>query len=486
MDSLTGGDDGTVTPATAETTTDIVGLTADSRQVRPGFLFAALPGARADGRAYIAEAVKRGAAAVLGPLDVGLDDPHVALIRDSNPRRRFALMAARFHGRQPRHAVAVTGTNGKTSTVSFARQIWTRLGRAAASLGTLGIEAPGFSLKGSHTTPDPVALHGALKDLAERGVEHVAMEASSHGLDQHRLDGVRLAAAAFTNLSRDHLDYHPDMAAYLAAKRRLFTELLPAEGTAVLNADTPEFAELLRACRQRGLRVWSYGAQGEDLRIEAADPVGDGQNLSLRIFGRRHEILLPLAGAFQAGNALAALGLVIATGEDAEAATEALAHLTGVPGRMQRVARLANGAAVYVDYAHSPDALETVLGALRPHARRLRVVFGCGGDRDPGKRPVMGLIAARLAERVIVTDDNPRSEDPATIRQQIRIGCPDALEIADRAEAIRHAIERLGAEEVLLIAGKGHETGQIVGDKVLPFDDAEVARAVIAKLEGRS
>ncbi|MBB4286646.1 UDP-N-acetylmuramoyl-L-alanyl-D-glutamate--2,6-diaminopimelate ligase [Roseospira goensis] len=466
---------------------EITGLTADSRRVAPGVLFAALPGTRADGRAFIPEAVAKGAAAVLAPADTSLDPaPAVPVLTADNPRRAFALLAARFHARQPDTVVAVTGTNGKTSTALFTRRIWAALGHAAGSLGTLGASAPGFERPGALTTPDPVLLHQVLAEMAAAGCDHLAMEASSHGLDQCRLDGVRLAAAAFTNLSHDHLDYHGTMDAYRAAKARLFAEVMPAGGVAVLNADAPETPALADLCRGRGHRVLRYGCAADaDLRLDAAAPTPDGQDLRLTVLGQPYGVRLALAGGFQALNALAALGLVLATGAAPDAAPDAavaaLETLTGVPGRMQKVATLDQGAVVYVDYAHTPDSLETVLAALRPHAAgRLVCVFGCGGDRDRTKRPVMGAIAARCADIAICTDDNPRTEDPAAIRAAVLAACPGGLEIGDRAAAIRAGVDMLGPGDVLLVAGKGHEPGQIVGDRVLPFDDAEQVRAAVA------
>lgn len=461
---------------------EIVGLTADSREVRPGFLFAALPGTKADGRTFVAQAVALGAVAVLAR--AGTDADGAVLVPDAEPRRAFALMAARFHGRQPDVMAAVTGTNGKTSVACFTRQIWTRLGLPAASLGTLGVTWPKGEIAGGLTTPDPASLHATLARLATDGVTHAAFEASSHGLDQFRLDGVRLRAAAFTNLTRDHLDYHADMERYARAKLRLFDELLPAGGTAVLNADSDLAPRLVALCTARGHRMLTYGAGGRELRLVETRPTPDGQTLTIEVEGRRHTVRLPLAGAFQAANALCALGLVIGCGADIDAAVAALEGLEGVPGRLQPVARY-NGAPVLVDYAHTPDALETVLRALRPHAQgRLSVVFGCGGDRDPGKRPQMGRIAADLADQVIVTDDNPRGEAPATIRATILAACPNAREIGDRAGAIMAAISELEPGDVLVVAGKGHERGQIVGGSVHPFDDAEECRKAVARLEG--
>ncbi|CAA7622536.1 UDP-N-acetylmuramoyl-L-alanyl-D-glutamate--2, 6-diaminopimelate ligase [Candidatus Terasakiella magnetica] len=465
---------------------DIAGLTADSRAVKPGFLFAALAGTKADGRAFVPAALAAGAVAVLAAPGSGLELPAgVTLIEDSNPRRRFALMAAAFHGLQPQTMVAVTGTNGKTSTALFHRQIMKSLGLRSAAIGTLGIIADDWPNPGGLTTPDPVALHDTLARLARHGVSHACMEASSHGLDQYRLDGVRLQAAAFTNLTRDHLDYHQDMASYAAAKQRLFTEVLPHGAVAVINTDADGADTLTAACGARGLRVLTYGKAGGDIHLIASTPTPLGQDLRLQVMGMPAAIHLRLAGLFQAYNAMAALGLALATGADRAEALDALEHLEGVPGRLQKVAERANGAAIYVDYAHTPDALETVLTALRPHVvRRLVAVFGCGGDRDPGKRPQMGAIACRLADAMIVTDDNPRSEDPAAIRTAILAACCGAIEIADRREAIRTAAQGLQRGDLLVIAGKGHETGQIIGGAILPFDDAEEARAAVLLADG--
>ncbi|MDO8605332.1 MAG: UDP-N-acetylmuramoyl-L-alanyl-D-glutamate--2,6-diaminopimelate ligase [Phaeospirillum sp.] len=466
---------------------EIAGLTADSRAVGRGFLFAALVGTKADGGAFVPAAIANGAVAILAAEGSRFDLPEdVALITDPNPRRRLALMAAAFHGRQPETMVAVTGTNGKTSTAMFYRRIMELLGVKAAAIGTLGIIAEGWDNTGGLTTPDPSALHADLARLAAFGVTHACMEASSHGLDQYRLDGVRLKAAAFTNLTRDHLDYHGDMDGYGGAKLRLFTELLPQDGIAVINMDSeaaPRFAE---ACAKRGVQVIGYGGTGTELRLIEARAVPAGQELRLEAFGQAVTVTLPLAGLFQAYNALAALGLALATGADRDRAVAALESLDGVPGRLQKVAERANGAAIYVDYAHTPDALKTVLEALKPHAaRRLVAVFGCGGDRDPGKRPQMGAIACRLADAMIVTDDNPRTEAPDAIRAAVLEACRGAIEIADRREAIRTAVAGLQHGDLLVIAGKGHETGQIVGDAVHHFDDAEEARSAVLAADGR-
>ncbi len=464
----------------------ITGLTADSRKAGPGMLFAALPGAKADGRAFIADAVARGVAAVLAPEGTQAPGHGIRLITDANPRRRFALMAAQFHGRQPATMAAVTGTNGKTSTADFTRQIWAILGHQAAAIGTLGVVAPDWPNPGGLTTPDPEALHATLAALADSGIDHACMEASSHGLSQYRLDGVRLQAAAFTNLSRDHLDYHSTMGEYGRAKLRLFTEVLPQGGSAVVNADSDIAEQVVSAAATRGQAVLTFGRMGRTFKLVAVTPAEHGQLLSLEVLGRPATVRLPLAGGFQASNALAALGLAVACGADAQAATAALEHLAGIPGRLQKVAERGSGAAIYVDYAHTPDALETVLKALRPHAAgRLVVVFGCGGDRDPGKRPQMGAIAQRLADVAYVTDDNPRSEDPRTIRRAILAACPGAIEIGDRGRAIREAIWDLRRGDVLVLAGKGHERGQIVGGTVLPFDDGDEARHAVAEMDGR-
>ncbi|MBB4212243.1 UDP-N-acetylmuramoylalanyl-D-glutamate--2,6-diaminopimelate ligase [Rhodothalassium salexigens DSM 2132] len=472
------GTQGTVTGV------EIAGLTADSRAVEPGWLFAALPGAHADGRAFIADALARGAAALLVPagsaLDRwGIDRSPVPVIEDPHPRRRYAQLAARFWGRQPATAVAVTGTNGKTSVVRFVRQIWRAAGLSGAAVGTLGVDSDPIQSPGGLTTPDPAHLHKVLAHLADAGVTHVAFEASSHGLDQARLDGVRLAAGGFTHISQDHLDYHGTMEAYFFAKARLFGELLEPGSAAVVNIDTPGGRSMEDLAWGHGLKRLSVGRDpAAHLRLVAAEPGATGQRLSLTFDGAPYRVDLPLVGLFQAENAILAAGLAIAAGLPADTALGTLAHLTGVPGRMELVGRAASGAPVYVDYAHTDGGLETVLAQTRPHVRgRLTVVFGAGGDRDRTKRPAMGRAAARHADRVIVTDDNPRGEDPAEIRAEIREGCPEAEAIGDRAAAIAAAIAGLGPDDALIIAGKGHETGQIVGDTVLPFNDREVAQA---------
>ncbi len=466
----------------------LAGLTLDSRKVEPGYLFAALPGSRHDGATFVADAVKRGAVAILAAPDAALPllDSGIAVVRDADPRRRLALMASTFAGVQPATIAAVTGTNGKSSTVHFVRQIWQTMGLEAASVGTLGIVSSGLVRDGGLTTPDPVQLHEDLATLAREGVTHLAIEASSHGIDQRRLDGLRLSAAAFTNLTHEHLDYHVSMDAYFAAKARLFDTLLTSGATAVVNADSDRAEALGALCRRRGIRLWTYGARGREFRLVANEPTPRGQRLSVEVLGIRREVELPLVGGFQASNALAALGLVVATGSDPGRAVAGLASLTGAPGRLQFVARHHSGAAVYVDYAHKPEALETVLRTLRPFARgRLVVVFGCGGDRDRAKRPVMGEIATRLADLTIVTDDNPRSEEPEAIRAEIVRGiAPERSNWVVIAEGRRQAIAAgmaalRSGDDLLLIAGKGHETGQTIKGVTHHFDDAEEARALV-------
>ncbi len=463
---------------------EITGLTADSRMVEPGFLFAAFPGSATDGRIFIPQAIERGAAAVLAPEGSALPETlshDVALITDANPRRRLARLAAAFHGAAPANIAAITGTSGKTSVADFCRQIWQMQGLSAASLGTLGLLPAREGAPKSLTTPDPVELHACLSLLKAEGVDHLALEASSHGLDQYRLDGLRPRAALFTNLSQDHLDYHSNMGSYLAAKARLFSEILVDDGTAILNADAPEFEELAGIVKARGLKLVTFGRKGKDYRILDRKPHPDGQLLRFAALGENHEVKLGLIGLFQAENVLGALALAIACGADAKRAIADLPRLQGVPGRMELAAQTENGASIYVDYAHKPGALETVLDVIRPHTEgKLWVVFGCGGDRDRGKRPQMGEIAVRLADHTVVTDDNPRSDDPAAIRREILAAAPGAIEIGDRGKAIAFAVAQLGPGDVLVVAGKGHESGQIVGDKILPFDDKEESRVAAA------
>jgi UDP-N-acetylmuramoyl-L-alanyl-D-glutamate--2,6-diaminopimelate ligase len=458
---------------------DITGITADSRKVAPGMIFAALPGARANGSAFIAEAVARGACAVLAPADTAWPPgvPPRPLITDAAPRKRLAEIAATLAGPQPRKILAVTGTNGKTSTADFLRQILALAGHRAASLGTLGLIAPGFSPGDSLTTPDPVSLAATMAALKSAKIEHVALEASSHGLDQYRLDGLHLAGAGFTNLTRDHLDYHGDMAAYAEAKLRLFAELLPpgAPAFAMTGLDAGILARLRDIAAARRLNFGTVGEGGSAIRLIRAHAMPSGQKLTIATAISRRTISLPLPGRFQADNALLAAALARAVG--VTDALDYLPRLAAVRGRLERAALLPNGAAAYVDYAHTPDALARLLMALRLHTQgKLIIVFGAGGNRDRGKRPLMGEAAARLADKVIVTDDNPRNENPALIRGEILKACPGALEIADRKRAIATGLGLLKPGDVLAVAGKGHEQGQIIGDAVIPFDDASIIR----------
>ncbi len=458
---------------------DVRSITADSRTAGPGALFVAIPGSKTDGRQFIADAVGRGACLVLAPPGTEWPPgvPPRPMIEDPEPRRALALLASVLAGPQPRVIAAVTGTNGKTSTVEFLRQLWALTARPAASIGTLGVIAPGHAGGSGLTTPDPVVLAATLATLARDGVQHAAIEASSHGLDQFRLDGLHLAAAAFTNLTRDHLDYHGSMEAYRAAKLRLFASLLPAGSVAVASTELDGATlDALRAiAAQRKLDLRSVGDDGSFLRLLSATPLPDGQALEILHAGQRRTLEVALPGRFQAENLLTAATLAMATG--VPDALSRLPGLTGVRGRMERAAVLANGAAVYVDYAHTPDALERLLAALRPHTQgRLHVVFGAGGDRDPGKRPMMGAVAARLADVAIVTDDNPRSEDPAAIRAAVLAGCSGGIAIGGREAAIAAALNNLGPGDVLAVAGKGHEQGQTIGSTVLPFDDVSVIR----------
>jgi UDP-N-acetylmuramoyl-L-alanyl-D-glutamate--2,6-diaminopimelate ligase len=461
---------------------DIAGLSADSRKIKSGFLFIAIAGAKADGAHFAKQAAVAGAAAVVAEQRPDGLPPTVGFIQVDNARRALALAAAKFYLRQPQTIAAVTGTSGKTSVAAFTRQIWSTLGFQAASIGTVGVVAPKGERYGSLTTPDPVELHHTLAHLAGEGVTHLALEASSHGLDQHRLDGVRIAAGGFTNLSRDHLDYHPTIEAYLAAKLRLFEDLIVDGGTAVIGVDDCYAGQVVDAARKRRLKVMTVGEQGEDIKLAGGAIEGFAQVIDIAHDGRRYKVKLPLVGAFQVQNAALAAGLAIATGAEPARTFAALEHVTGAKGRLELVGNR-NGAPIFIDYAHKPDALKKALASLRPYAKgKLTVVFGAGGDRDIGKRPIMGRVAVEGADKVIVTDDNPRSENPAAIRAAILADAPGAAEIGDRAEAIRQTIADLKAGDVLLIAGKGHETGQIVGDRILPFSDHE---AVAAALQGR-
>ena len=461
---------------------DISGVSADSRKVKPGFLFVAIAGAKADGAYFAKEAVDVGAVAVAAEQrPEGLSDA-VAFVRVPNPRRALALSAAKIFPHQPRTIAAVTGTSGKTSVAAFTRQIWGSLGYQAASIGTVGVVSPKGEQYGSLTTPDPVNLHRTLDQLANEGVTHLALEASSHGLDQHRLDGVRIAAGAFTNLSRDHLDYHPTIEAYLAAKLRLFEDLIAPDGTAVINVDDCYAGRVMEAAKKRKLRIISVGEHGEDIKLGAGSIDGFAQVVTVVHAGRTYKVRLPLVGAFQVQNAAVAAGLAVATEAEPARVFAALERLAGAKGRLE-LAGTHNGAPVFIDYAHKPDALKKALESLRPYVSgKLIVIFGAGGDRDTGKRPIMGRIAAEHADRVVVTDDNPRGENPAAIRAAILTNAPGATEIGDRAQAIKKTIAGLSIGDVLLIAGKGHETGQIIGDRVVPFSDHE---AVAAALQGK-
>lgn len=452
----------------------VEGVTSDSRQVKPGFVFVALPGTKADGTAFIAQALAQGAVAIVA------DKKASDIIHSTNPRRLLALMAARFYDAQPDTIVAVTGTNGKTSVSVFVRQIWEQMGFRAASLGTIGVVGPSGAEYLSHTTPDPVKLQEMVAKLADDKVSHLAIEASSHGLAQFRLDGLRLTAAAFTNLTRDHLDYHATLEDYFDAKMRLFEELLPEGSSAVINADMPEASAILQRIQARGLRAFTVGRDGTDLCLLEATRSGLGQNLKVKTPSGLYDVSLPLVGEFQTSNALVAAGLVIAAGGEPTLALHALESLKGARGRLELAGVSSVGASIFVDYAHTPDALETAIAALRPYVnRKLVVLFGCGGDRDKGKRPMMGDIAERLADKIYITDDNPRTEDAAQIRREILQACSSALEIDDRAAAILDAVKNLQSGDVLLVAGKGHEEGQTIGNNVLPFSDHDAVAAAI-------
>jgi UDP-N-acetylmuramoyl-L-alanyl-D-glutamate--2,6-diaminopimelate ligase len=461
--------------------TVVTGISADSRTVKPGFLFAAVPGTKSDGLAFLSQAVAQGAVAVLAQGRPAAPAPdHVAFVLVPDVRRALALAAARFYPRQPATIAAVTGTSGKTSVAAFTRQIWAKLGHQAASIGTVGVVTPWAEQYGSLTTPDPIELHRVVDRLAGGGITHLAIEASSHGLDQHRLDGLCVGIASFTNISRDHLDYHGTPEAYLHAKLILFRDLVADDGAAVIAVDHASATDMVDAARARGLRVIEVGRQGRDIRLVASAIDGFSQVLTIAYGGADYQVRLPLVGAFQVENALVAAGQAIAGGGDPAAVFAALQDLAGAKGRLELVGHK-SGAPIFVDYAHKPDALANALDALRPYVgRRLVVVFGAGGDRDAGKRPIMGAIAAEKADTVIVTDDNPRSEDPAAIRAAILKAAPGAAEIGDRYDAIRRAVDGLEAGDVLVIAGKGHETGQIIGQKTVPFSDHQAVREALA------
>ena len=460
----------------------VTGLTADSRTVSPGMLFAAMPGTAIDGAEFVPAAIAAGASAVLVAASAEADTGSVPYIAVDDPRQALARLAAKFYPEQPSVMAAVTGTAGKTSVASFLRQIWAQCGEQAAMVGTTGIVTPKGSEYGSLTTPDPIRLHEILQRLARDGVTHCAMEASSHGLDQHRLDGVRLAVAGFTNLGRDHLDYHPTIENYLQAKLKLFENLLPPGGPAVIYSDDAFSQQVVDCVSKAGRHALTVGRQGDFIAVKRVEQKRFDQHADIEHDGVAHRITLPLAGEFQLANALVAAGMAIASGSEAVAVFKALEQLEGAPGRLDLVGKTSDGAPVYVDYAHKPEALENVLTALRPYTTgKLVLVFGCGGDRDAGKRPIMGEIAARLADRVYVTDDNPRTEDAASIRSAIMATATQAVEIADRRDAIERATAELGIGDCLVVAGKGHEEGQIVGDAVLPFSDHQVVTEALEK-----
>jgi UDP-N-acetylmuramoyl-L-alanyl-D-glutamate--2,6-diaminopimelate ligase len=457
----------------------VTGFAIDHRKVAPGTIFGAFQGSTVNGETFIDDAIAKGAVAIIARREARVAGAlHIAT---DEPRRRFALMAAQFFAPFPESIVAVTGTNGKTSCVELTRQLWQMAGQSAASIGTLGVTTPDQQVKTGLTSPDIVTFLANMGGLKREGVTHVAFEASSHGLHQYRSEGPRICAGAFTNISRDHLDYHGDMANYLTAKLRLFSEVIASDGTAVIWADDPAAGRVIDLARERGLRLIRVGTHGEELRLIARETSLLGQVLTIEADGKSHKVNLPLIGAYQAANALISAGLVIASGGKIEEVLANLARLQPVRGRLERAAICRSGAPIYVDYAHTPDALEAAIAALRPHCEgRIILVFGAGGDRDKGKRKEMGIIAARDAEIAIVTDDNPRSEAPEAIRKAVLKGCPNAIEIGNRRDAIGHAIRLAEAGDIVLLAGKGHEQGQIVGDRVLPFDDVTVARECAA------
>ena len=465
--------------AGVDSDSEVTGFALDHRKVARGSVFGAFRGAVFNGEDFIPQAVDRGAAAVVArPEAVVEKAPHLA---DAEPRRLFAELAGKFYAPYPETVVAVTGTNGKTSTVEMTRQIWRMSGHRSASIGTLGVTTSDDQVKTGLTTPDIVTFLSNMAGLKRMGMTHVAYEASSHGLDQHRSEGVPLAAAAFTNFSRDHLDYHQTMEEYFEAKMRLFERLLPAGKPAVIWTDDPKSDEVIERAKHAGHEVLTVGRKGETIRLAEQTPTALGQTLMLEHGGKTHRLALPLIGAYQAANVLTAAGLVLATGGEWADTFSSMQRVAPVRGRLERAVITAGGAPVYIDYAHTPDALEAAIAALRPHVEgRLITLFGAGGDRDQGKRPEMGVVATRLSDVVIVTDDNPRSEDPARIRAAILAGAPGATEVPGRREAIAEAIRIARAGDIVLVAGKGHETGQIVGDRVLPFDDALVARECAA------
>ena len=461
---------------------EVTGLTLDSRKVESGWVFAALPGVTVHGKAFAAKAAAAGAVAII--CDEPIQDVTVPVLIAEDAPALFAEMASRFYPEQPDNIVAITGTNGKSSTVEFVRQIWTAAGLDGASLGTLGVARGNSSEVTGYTTPDAAALHKSLDALARDGVTHLAMEASSHGLKQRRMEAVRVTLAAFTNLTQDHLDYHPDFEDYFASKARLFLNFMAPGAPAVINIDSEWGERMAEMARERGLSVTTIGWRGSDLQICEITPRAASQDVIFRWKGEEIRLDIPLVGEFQILNALGAAAITLTGGVAKDVVLDTLGKLTGVPGRLEKVGETREGAPVLVDYAHTPDGLDKLLRAARPHTRgRVMVVFGCGGDRDPDKRAKMGVIARKLADQVIVTDDNPRSEDPALIRGAVMSGCPDAIEIADRRDAIHHGVSLLREGDCLLVAGKGHETGQTIAGVVHPFDDRDVSRDALKARE---
>lgn len=458
------------------------GISLDSREIEDGYLFAAFKGAKSDGASFIPMAIEKGAKVILCDEDVSFSSDDICVIKHKNPRRAFSLIVANFYEEQPDIIAAITGTNGKTSTAHFTKEIWRLCKKESASIGTLGVNISGKELDekagGSLTTPDTVKMHKILAEMKESGINHLALEASSHGLDQFRLDGIRIRIAAFTNLSRDHLDYHETLEKYLAAKMRLFSEVITDDGVAVINADVPEYEAIMENCKKRNLKTISYGRKADYIKLLNIMPTREGMQISLQIAGKITDFTTHLIGDFQAYNLLCAFGIALASGISLEDALTALPHVTSVPGRMESVAPKGHKFRIFVDYAHTPDALEKALLQLKPYTKnsKLWVVFGCGGDRDKGKRPIMGEIASKIADYAVVTDDNPRTEDANQIRREIMASCKNGIEIADRANAIAYCISKMEKDDILLIAGKGHEKTQKIGDKEFPFDDVAISR----------
>lgn len=462
---------------------EISGLTLDSRKVKPGFLFAGVPGEKTNGTKFIDEAVKKGAVAVLTNIGDEIEVKGAVHISDPNPRAAFAKMVASFYGAQPKTMAAITGTNGKTSTAHFVRQLWAFMGAKAGSIGTLGVVSEGLNYSLGLTTPEPVDLHFSLKEMVDHKVTHAVVETSSHGLSQFRIDGIKFDIAGFTNLTQDHMDYHADEENYFAAKRRLFDELLSDKGTGVINSDNPFGKRLKASLEERGVKTLTVGRRDADLTLHESTPGKGGQKLVFSYKGKKHQIQFPVVGTFQGDNVMLAAGMVIASGFDADKVFDRLYYLAGVPGRMEKVADTPYGGEVYIDYAHTPDGLTNALTSIRQNTfGKLHLIFGCGGNRDQGKRPKMGVIAETQADFVYVTDDNPRHENPMDIRQEILAACPTGQEFVDRGDAIRFGVRALKQDDVLIITGKGNETGQIIGDKVLPFSDKDVVRETISAM----